>query len=159
MQQEAQPGNPGRSALQPHHTQLVEKHETTRIPDALICRTFPRDEAFTFMDRLERIRHWRSAVVARAPILCFPYPEVASTVPDRGIVIRDQPPTRRKQMGENHRKKKIGPESGVTRRHFLTGAGIGAVGLAAGAPPVGGADKTDSAPTIGCGTARAVPGG
>jgi len=51
-------------------------------------------------------------------------------------------------MKDNHRKKKNGPESGVTRRHFLTGAGIGAVGLAAGAPALEGATKTDSASII-----------
>jgi len=52
-------------------------------------------------------------------------------------------------MEDNHRKKKEkGSEPGVTRRHFLTGAGIGAVGLAAGAPTVEGATKTDSAPII-----------
>ncbi|MGB5294305.1 MAG: twin-arginine translocation signal domain-containing protein, partial [Thermoanaerobaculia bacterium] len=52
-------------------------------------------------------------------------------------------------MEDNHRKKKgKGTESGVTRRRFLTGAGIGAVGLAAGAPTVEGATKTDSTPII-----------
>ena len=51
-------------------------------------------------------------------------------------------------MKDNHRKKKNEPESGVTRRHFLTGAGIGAVGLAAGAPALEGATKTDSASII-----------
>ena len=52
-------------------------------------------------------------------------------------------------MEDNHRKKKQKrPEAGVTRRHFLTGAGIGAVGLAAGAPAVEGDTKTDSAPII-----------
>jgi len=37
-------------------------------------------------------------------------------------------------MGENHRKKKDGGAGagGVSRRDFLTGAGVGAVGLAAG---------------------------
>ncbi|TNF76697.1 MAG: (2Fe-2S)-binding protein, partial [Acidobacteria bacterium] len=36
-------------------------------------------------------------------------------------------------MGEDHRKKKKEPgTSGVSRRDFLTGAGVGAVGLAAG---------------------------
>jgi hypothetical protein len=29
-----------------------------RIPDELTCRTCHRDEAFDFMTRLERIRHW-----------------------------------------------------------------------------------------------------
>lgn len=29
-----------------------------RIPDRLTCRNCHRDEAFNFMDRLERIRHW-----------------------------------------------------------------------------------------------------
>ena len=45
-------------------------------------------------------------------------------------------------MGNNHRKKKNGDSgpSGVSRRDFLTGAGVGAVGLAA------------------AGTARAAPG-
>ena len=51
-------------------------------------------------------------------------------------------------MEDNHRKKKNAAEPGVTRRHFLTGAGIGAVGLAAGPPAVEGATKTDSAPLI-----------
>ena len=50
-------------------------------------------------------------------------------------------------MEDNHRKKNAA-EPGVTRRHFLTGAGIGAVGLAAGPPAVEGATKTDSAPLI-----------
>ncbi|MEE9562652.1 MAG: (2Fe-2S)-binding protein [Thermoanaerobaculia bacterium] len=36
-------------------------------------------------------------------------------------------------MGDNHRKKNGGSgQSGVSRRDFLTGAGVGAVGLAAG---------------------------
>lgn len=47
-------------------------------------------------------------------------------------------------MEDNHRKKKNGTESGVTRRHFLTGAGIGAVGLAAGAPAASEAAATES---------------
>lgn len=51
-------------------------------------------------------------------------------------------------MQDNHRKKKKGTQSGVTRRRFLTGAGIGAVGLAAGAPTVEGATDTDLAPIV-----------
>ncbi len=52
-------------------------------------------------------------------------------------------------MRDNHRKKKgKGTEPGVTRRRFLTGAGIGAVGLAAGAPTAEGATTTDSTPII-----------
>lgn len=51
-------------------------------------------------------------------------------------------------MEDNHRKKKNAAEPGVTRRHFLTGTGLGAVGLAAGVPAVEGDTKTDSAPVI-----------
>jgi xanthine dehydrogenase YagT iron-sulfur-binding subunit len=53
-------------------------------------------------------------------------------------------------MDENHRKKrqKKRPESGVTRRHFLTGAGVGAVGLATGAPPAAEATSHESAPIV-----------
>ena len=52
-------------------------------------------------------------------------------------------------MADNHRKKKeSGTEPGVTRRHFLTGAGIGAVGIATGVPAVEGATATDSAPVV-----------
>ncbi len=53
-------------------------------------------------------------------------------------------------MEDNHRKKQQqkGPESGVTRRHFLTGAGIGAAGLVAGAPVATGAAPTESAAII-----------
>jgi xanthine dehydrogenase YagT iron-sulfur-binding subunit len=59
-------------------------------------------------------------------------------------------------MEDNHRKKKDGKAAeGVTRRHFLTGAGIGAVGLAAGAPAVEGATEKDAATLIGAG--EAVP--
>lgn len=59
-------------------------------------------------------------------------------------------------MADNHRKKKErGTEPGVTRRHFLTGAGIGAVGIATGVPAVEGATDTDSAPVVEAG--EAVP--
>ncbi|MGB5401974.1 MAG: twin-arginine translocation signal domain-containing protein, partial [Thermoanaerobaculia bacterium] len=51
-------------------------------------------------------------------------------------------------MEDNHRKKKSAAEPGVTRRHFLTGTGLGAVGLAAGVPAVEGDTKTDSAAVI-----------
>jgi len=51
-------------------------------------------------------------------------------------------------MEDNHRKKKNAAEPGVTRRHFLTGTGLGAVGLAAGVPAVEGDTKTESAPVI-----------
>jgi len=52
-------------------------------------------------------------------------------------------------MEDNHRKKKKNAaEPGVTRRHFLTGTGLGAVGLAAGVPAVEGDTKTDSAVVI-----------
>ncbi|MGB5660009.1 MAG: (2Fe-2S)-binding protein, partial [Thermoanaerobaculia bacterium] len=51
-------------------------------------------------------------------------------------------------MEDNHRKKKNAAEPGVTRRHFLTGTGLGAVGLAAGVPAVEGDTKTDSAAVI-----------
>ena len=59
-------------------------------------------------------------------------------------------------MADNHRKKKeSGTEPGVTRRHFLTGAGIGAVGIATGVPAVEGATDTDSTPLVEAG--EAVP--
>jgi xanthine dehydrogenase YagT iron-sulfur-binding subunit len=58
-------------------------------------------------------------------------------------------------MEDNHRKKKNAAEPGVTRRHFLTGTGLGAVGLAAGVPAVEGDTKTDSAPVIEAG--QSVP--
>ncbi len=51
-------------------------------------------------------------------------------------------------MEDNHRKKKNAAEPGVTRRHFLTGTGLGAVGLATGVPAVEGDTKTDSAVVI-----------
>lgn len=51
-------------------------------------------------------------------------------------------------MEDNHRNKKNAAEPGVTRRHFLTGTGLGAVGLAAGVPAVEGDTKTDSAAVI-----------
>lgn len=60
-------------------------------------------------------------------------------------------------MADNHRKKKErGTEPGVTRRHFLTGAGIGAVGIATGVPAVEGATDTGSAPVVEAGEAIPV---
>lgn len=53
-------------------------------------------------------------------------------------------------MEKSHRKRglKKRPASGVTRRHFLTGAGVGAVGLAAGAPTAAETATTESAPLV-----------
>ncbi|NIA01610.1 MAG: hypothetical protein GWO83_00515 [Bacteroidia bacterium] len=51
---------PGSAYVEP---QIMQDREAFlahggRIPDALTCRTCHRDEAFDFMARLERIRHW-----------------------------------------------------------------------------------------------------
>jgi xanthine dehydrogenase YagT iron-sulfur-binding subunit len=60
-------------------------------------------------------------------------------------------------MGDNQRKKERQktPVAGVTRRHFLTGAGIGAVGLATGTGSAQGAVTGDAASLIEAG--QAVP--
>ena len=59
-------------------------------------------------------------------------------------------------MEDNRRKKDNNTGTGVTRRHFLTGAGIGAVGLAAGTPALKGATETESANLIQAGDAVPV---